>query len=318
MDNIHFFEILHIFVSKHVDVTLEELLNIEEALHYYKRLNAKTLDDITRAMSTDHKQVAKIASELEIFRYKDHTLPKQRSLIIEKFNAVFSKRESCDNDDCSYNNADEVFIQAPLKIGRPMEIQLHDDIDYDKCLPNGDNLEFEEDNKGFRTIPKLSSVIDFFEMIVKKLYYYQYRCFKLYKGKYYKYTQNKWELIASLEEDSKDLYCIICNNTRNRSSDLNKMYMYIERYDVFKMKVRKIVLKCLEKQVKTYSEVSFTVSTVEEVSVEEEQKEEEADVMQTAEDSPVFRSAMQFSMFNKRNKNDNLEYTPKSFFTAHK
>ena len=85
MDNIHFFEILRIFVSKHVDVTLEELLNIEEALHYYKRLNAKTLDDITRAMSTDHKQVAKIASELEIFRYKDHTLPKQRSLIIEKF-----------------------------------------------------------------------------------------------------------------------------------------------------------------------------------------------------------------------------------------
>ena len=76
--------------------------------------------------------------------------------------------------------------------------------------------------------------------------------------------------------------------------------MYIDRYDVVKMKVRKIVLKCLEKQVKTYSEVSFTVSTVEEVSVEEEQKEEEADVMQTAEDSPVFRSAMQFSMFNKR------------------
>jgi len=98
MDNIHFFEILHIFVSKHVDVTLEELLNIEEALHYYKRLNAKTLDDITRAMSTDHKQVAKIAGELEIFRYKDHTLQKQRSLIIEKFNAVFSKRKLCDED----------------------------------------------------------------------------------------------------------------------------------------------------------------------------------------------------------------------------
>ena len=98
MDNIHFFEILHIFVSKHVDVTLEELLNIEEALHYYKRLNAKTLDDITRAMSTDHKQVAKIAGELEIFRYKHHTLQKQRSLIIEKFNAVFSKCDSCDED----------------------------------------------------------------------------------------------------------------------------------------------------------------------------------------------------------------------------
>ena len=55
--------------------------------------------------------------------------------------------------------------------------------------------------------------------------------------------------------------------------------------------------------VKTYSEVSFTGSTVEEVSVEEEQKEEEANVIQTAEDSPVLRSAMQFSMFNKRNKN---------------
>ena len=42
--------------------------------------------------------------------------------------------------------------------------------------------------------------------------------------------------------------------------------------------------------VKTYSEVSFTGSTVEEVSVEEEQKEEEANVMQ---------EAVQFKNYNK-------------------
>jgi hypothetical protein len=41
MENTHFFEILHNFLSKHADVLLEELLNIQEALQQYKRLNAK-------------------------------------------------------------------------------------------------------------------------------------------------------------------------------------------------------------------------------------------------------------------------------------
>ena len=155
-------------------------------------------------------------------------------------------------------------------------------------------MEFDVDKKGFRTIPKLSSVKDFFDKIVKTLYLSQYKSLKLYKGRYYKYTENKWELIDSLEEE----------------------YMYIDRYDVFKMKVRKIVLKRLEKIVKANSEVSFTVSTVDEVSKEDEQKEEEEEevVTSTGEDSPVLRSAMQFSLFNKRKQNESFEYTSKSFF----
>ena len=112
-------------------------------------------------MSTDHKQV-----ELEIFCYKVHTLPKQLSLIIEKLKTAFSKCDLCGND-CSYTNADALFIQAPLKLGIPMETQLHDEITYDKSLQNGDNLEFEKAKKSFRKNPKLRSVTDFFETIVQ-------------------------------------------------------------------------------------------------------------------------------------------------------
>ena len=161
----------------------------------------------------------------------------------------------------------------------------------------------------------MSSVKDFFDKIVKTLYLSQYKSLKLYKGRYYKYTENKWELIDSLEEVSKDLYFVIWKNTANRSSDLSKLYKYIDRYDVLKMKVRKIVLKRLEKIVKANSEVSFTVNTVDEVSKEDEQKEEEEVVVtSTGEDSPVLSSAMQFSMFNKRKQNESFEYTSKSFF----
>ena len=75
---------------------------------------------------------------------------------------------------------------------------------------------------------------------------------------------------------------------------------------MFKLKVCKIVFKHLKKIVKANSEVSFTVSTVDEVSKEDEQKEEEEEevVTSTGEDSPVLRSAMQFSMINKCKQNE--------------
>ena len=74
-----------------------------------------------------------------------------------------------ENDEYLYTNADEAFIQAPLKIGRHVEIQLYDDIDYDRYVPNGDALEFDEDKKGFWTIPKLSSVEDFFDIVLESI-----------------------------------------------------------------------------------------------------------------------------------------------------
>ena len=77
MDKINQFKIFQIFLSKYVDVTLEDLLKMERALYYYKRLNGKTLDDIMSLMSKDYRQVTKIAGELEVFRYSDHSLPKK-------------------------------------------------------------------------------------------------------------------------------------------------------------------------------------------------------------------------------------------------
>ena len=87
----------------------------------------------------------KIAGELEVFHYSNHPLPIQRMLIVEKLNIIFKASDLSEKNEYSYSNinADEAFIQAPLKIGCPVEIQLYDDIDYDKCLPNGVALEFD-------------------------------------------------------------------------------------------------------------------------------------------------------------------------------
>ena len=104
MDTINAFDSFNQFFSSHPDVQWDELLHLSESLRYYHRLNGKTLDDITRIMKNDYRQVYKIAGELEIFRYSDHSLPKQRSLIIEKFNAVFSKRKLCDSTQPDPNN----------------------------------------------------------------------------------------------------------------------------------------------------------------------------------------------------------------------
>ena len=38
----------------------------------------------------------------------------------------------------------------------------------------------------------------------------EYRSLKVYKGRYYKYTNKRWELIESRKEVSKDLFKVIC------------------------------------------------------------------------------------------------------------
>ena len=106
------------FLSKHVDVTLKEFLKLKETLYYFKRLNGKTFEDITSAMSKDYKQVTKIAGELEVYRYSDHSLPKQRALIVERFNTIFSASDLCENDEYSFSNADIGQTEALMRISQ--------------------------------------------------------------------------------------------------------------------------------------------------------------------------------------------------------
>ena len=75
------------FFNKHGDVDMNELLEIAEALRYYRRLNSKTLDEIR--VITSYKRLCEVASELEIPKYKTHTVDVLRTIIIDKFNSVF-------------------------------------------------------------------------------------------------------------------------------------------------------------------------------------------------------------------------------------
>ena len=77
------------YTLQHPDANLDELVSISEAIRYYKRLKGKTLQDIKDAMAANYKQVAIIASELEIRNYKTVKLPVLRQMVIDKFNEIF-------------------------------------------------------------------------------------------------------------------------------------------------------------------------------------------------------------------------------------
>ena len=83
------FSILTNFFNKHGDVDMKELLEIAGALRYYRRLNGKTLDEIR--VITSYKRLCEVASELEIPKYKTHTVDVLRTIIINKFNSVFGQ-----------------------------------------------------------------------------------------------------------------------------------------------------------------------------------------------------------------------------------
>ena len=83
------FSVLTDFFNKHGDVDMKELLEIAEALRYYRCLNGKTLDEIR--VITSYKRLCEVASELEIPKYKTHTVDVLRTIIIDKFNNVFGQ-----------------------------------------------------------------------------------------------------------------------------------------------------------------------------------------------------------------------------------
>ena len=56
------FKKLYKYILKHPDANVDELVSIDEAIRYFKRLKGKTLQDIKDAMGTDYKQVTIIAS----------------------------------------------------------------------------------------------------------------------------------------------------------------------------------------------------------------------------------------------------------------
>ena len=92
MDNLNAFDSFRDFFPAHPDVTLDEILHLSESLRYFKRLNGKTLNDICAI--TSYKKLCIVAAEFEINRYKDYPVDVMRSMIIEKYNVVFRRRNT--------------------------------------------------------------------------------------------------------------------------------------------------------------------------------------------------------------------------------
>ena len=110
MENIYNFDIFDEFFSLHPDVHVNEILQLSEASRYYQRLQGKTLNDICAIES--YKKLCLVASELEIFRYKDYPVNTLRAMVIDKYQSVFSVKH-CEASVPRITNEDEIIIQAP-------------------------------------------------------------------------------------------------------------------------------------------------------------------------------------------------------------
>ena len=65
-------------------------VHLSESSRYFKRLKCKPLNNI--CIIINYKQLCTVASQLQINQYKDNTVDVLRSMIIEKYNVVFARR----------------------------------------------------------------------------------------------------------------------------------------------------------------------------------------------------------------------------------
>ena len=78
--------ILYEFQCTYPNVRFDEILNIIDVLRVYKKLNGKTLEDVSNLKSGD---LYKTATEIEIPYNHNIPLPKLKIMIPEKFKQIF-------------------------------------------------------------------------------------------------------------------------------------------------------------------------------------------------------------------------------------
>ena len=238
-------QIFTLFFNKHPDVSFDELAQIHEATRLHIQLEGKSLHDVS---NLKYKDVYTTAKQMEIPYNHSIPVPHLRRMIIEKYKKVFFTEEEKERDIASNE-----YIQAPLVLGSPLDICTNDEYDFTECLPDCD-IEFHEDNNA---IPKESSIEDFLFPMMREIYKTTYKCLKYYKGRYYRYKNEneRWVLIESLEEVTKELFIVVRDNTRTMNNDFEKIYRFIDSNDKYKQKLRKKLLKMMETTVKTHSTI---------------------------------------------------------------
>ena len=246
------------FLNLHPDVDIDELIALNYPIWYMTRLNGKSLKDLSPLDNED--KMHKFAKALQIKYYKGVHKTELYKMIVEKFHTVFT--DDCDEEqesaDSFITDKDTIIIQSDLLIGPPRQISAYDEHILTDYTTN-DMIVFEEDKQGYRTIPTRSSVLDFFRPLIRTLYKNYYKCLKYYKGKYYQYTasENKWNVIDSLDEPVMELYNIIHKCMRRINEDFMTLHLYLDNNDKFKVWLRKELLKIMERIVRAYSETAL-------------------------------------------------------------
>ena len=134
------------------------------------------------------------------------------------------------------------------------------------------DIEFEEDNNGDLVIPTESSIIDFLRPTICLVYKKMYRSLKFYKGRYYQYINTKWEKIDSLDDVMYELFMVLCKNSSTLNKDLQQMYLFINKNNKMKTRIRNVLLKSMDQTIKANSNVNLLQSCNEPREYETEQK----------------------------------------------
>ena len=239
---------LQAFLESNQGTTIDQLFALEDSIRYAKRLKGKTLRDINFVQTK--RELDRIASALEISQYTWKSKTELRQLISERYNSIFHSDKTQAEE--TLTDADEINIQTDLMLESPCTLNTNDEHDLKDYVSEWD-VTFEEDKFG-NDVPTQSSTWDFFRPTITVLYKKKYRCLKTYKGRYYQFSEDKWNIIDSLEEPSKDLCNVVFNNMRLLDRSMMTLFVYIDRHDRFKQWLRKILQKHLQNIVKMFSQ----------------------------------------------------------------
>ena len=250
------YQVLRRYVQANPQTSIEQLFALEDAIHYAKRLQGKTLNDIYTVKT--ERALYSIASALEIVAYTSKSKKQLRELCIEKYNRVFNSVENTESPVLT--DIDEMIIQAELEIGPPAHLTSSDEHQLRDYIMECD-IQFEKD-KNDNDIPTQTSIWDFFRPTVSTLYKGFYRNLKFYKGRYYQFmaTDNKWHQIDSLEEPIKDLFMVVLTNMRSIDTVMMNVFEFVEKRDKLIQWLRRKVLKSMEHVIKLHSKTVTNIN----------------------------------------------------------
>jgi hypothetical protein len=217
------------FLTKHDEITCEELVKISKAVIYAVRLNGLTIDRHNIQSMSTHS-LRDMCRKLDISLFQEMNKEELKKTILTRYNEIFQIEDV----------SKDVFLQLPpMIIGTPVEADTMDA--HDICRYESKYV-IDQNDAG-------NSFMRFLKHVFMYFFYKVYRNVRYFNHTWFVFKEDTWQIIPGIEEVMDEYFNITENSCLS--------FDHLDMFNKTKLSNQKRFLKDFSTFVKKQSNMTY-------------------------------------------------------------